>query len=265
MKGAPKAPAPIDPTKVIGAQENANFDTAQLQQLMNMMGTSNPFGSTSYNQTGTQMINGHEVPTYSQNMQLSPWAQSLMQPLDFSSNNKNLMQVQDPHLLEQNVSDAIYNQATSRLDPQWAKSNNAFADQLAGQGITVGSDAYDRAMADQSRSQNDAYTSAQNAATQAGEQAANQLFGQQLSGRQEGINEMLTGQNQPISALASMMAAMRGQTTPQTGVSPTNTNDAYSMYENQLQNQYLAQMQQYQSSMSGLGSLLGNAAMFAFI
>lgn len=265
MKSEPQAPTPIDPTKIAGAQEGSNINTALAQQMMNLMGTNNPFGSMSYDQTGSQMVDGHEIPQYTQSFQLSPWAESLTQPLDFSSSNPNLMKLQDPQLLEQNVSDSIYNQATSRLDPQWAKSNNELADQLAGQGITLGSDAYDRAMADQSRSQNDAYTSAQNAATAGGEQAANQMFGEQLSGRQQGVNEMLTGQNQPISSLANIMAAIRGQGTPQTGISPTDTNSAYSMYEQQLQNQYAAQMQQYQSSMSGLGSLLGNAAMFAFI
>lgn len=227
MKGAPTPPTPIDPTKVAGAQENANFNTAQMQQLMNMMGGSNPFGTLSYNQTGSQTVDGHTVPTYSSDFQLSDWGK----------------QFENPQLEQQGVSDAIYNQATSRLDPQWAQSGNQLADQLKNQGIPLGSAAYNTAMDNESRAKNDAYTSAQNAATTGGVQAAQGQYNEQLG------------------AVGQMLAAMRGAG-PQTGVSPTDVTGAYNSYANQLQSQYQNEMQQYQSQMSGLSNLFDAGMMF---
>lgn len=255
-KGAPSPPSPMNPTQVIGAQENSNIDTAMIQQLMNMMGTSNPFGSTSYKQTGSTSIDGHDVPQYSQTQSLSPEFQSLMGQFQNLAGNSSPMSLSDPKLLQGKVSNAIYNQATSRLDPQWQATNAKLADTLANQGIMPGTSAYDHAMQDNSMAQNDAYTSANNAATAGGEQAASQLFGEQLAGHQQGVSDM----NAPISALSQIMAAMRGQTTPQTGVSGTDVSGIYSNYQNQLNQQYQAQMQQYGAQMGGIGSLLGSAA-----
>lgn len=229
MKGAPTPPTPIDPTKITGAQETSNFNTAQMQQLMNMMGQSNPFGSLSYKQTGMQTIDGHQVPTYSSDFQLSDWGK----------------QFQNPQLMQQGVSDAIYNQATSRLDPQWQSQDRQLADQLKNQGIPLGSAAYDTAMGNESRAKNDAYTSAQNAATTGGVQAAQGQYNEQLG------------------AVGQMLAAMRGAG-PQTGVSPTDVTGVYNSYANQLQDQYKNQLAQYSNQMSGIGDIFGDAAKAAF-
>lgn len=254
-KGAPKPPAPMDPTKVIGAQENANINTAMIQQLMNMMGTNNPFGSTSYHQTGSTMIDGHEVPQYSQSQSLSPEWQHLMSQFQGVAGNSSPTQLGDPKLLQRKVSNAIYDQAASRLDPQWDSRNSHLADTLANQGIMPGTAAYDHAMQDNNLAQNDAYTSAQNAATAGGEQAASQLYGEQLAGHQQGMADM----NAPISAMAQIMAAMRGQTTPQTGLAGTDVSGIYNNYQNQQNQNYQNQMQQYGSMMGGLSGLFGNA------
>jgi hypothetical protein len=276
-KGAPSYPQPIDPTKIINAQEGANVQTAMIQQLMNMMGTNSPFGSTSYKQTGGQTVNGQYIPTYSKNQQISPWAQGIIDQLGningggggsgpgFASpgasaggggpgGGSSVMQLSDPKLLEQNVSNALYNQATSRLDPQWQKTDTQTADMLANQGIVPGTAAYDHAMQDSSMAKNDAYTSAQNSATAAAEQAASQLFGEQLAGHQQGISDIQA----PLGAMAQLMAGMSGQTTPQTGLSGTDVSGIYGNYQNQLNNQYQAQMQQYNGMLGGLGSLFGD-------
>lgn len=227
MKGAPSSPTAINPEKIIGEQQGSNFDTAQMQQLMNMMGSSNPFGTLSYNQTGSQTVNGQSVPTYSSNFQLSDWAKQLENP-----------QVQD-----QSASNAIYNQDASRLNPQWAQNDRSLADNLKNQGIPLGSDAYDRAMQDESQAKNDAYSTAQNSATTGGIQAAQGQYQDQLG------------------LISQMMSAMK-PSGPQTGISPTDVSGIYNSYANQMQNQYQDQMQQYQSQMSGLGGLIGAGMMF---
>jgi len=87
------------------------------------------------------------------------------------------------------VADALYNQAKSRLDPTYDQAASNLESKLAAQGITLGSDAYDRATGNLMRDKNDAYTSASNAANMSGIDAMNQLFGMGMSARQQGVNE----------------------------------------------------------------------------
>ena len=95
--------------------------------------------------------------------------------------------------------DAIYNQATSRLDPRFTQMQSDLDARLANQGITAGSEAYNRAQNNLSLQRNDAYqTAMNNATTQAGADAVrtqgmdlnqanfgntaqNQIFGQNLN------------------------------------------------------------------------------------
>lgn len=58
--------------------------------------------------------------------------------------------------------DAYYRQATSRLDPRFAQAGAALDTQLANQGITPGSEAWNNAKREQAFAQNDAYGSAMN-------------------------------------------------------------------------------------------------------
>src|SRR6478736_1869336 len=78
-KKQPKAP---DPAQTAAAQGAWNSFTAQQQQAMNMTGQNSPWGSLSYQQTGTQTIidpNGKpvEVPMYTANTTLSPQQQAI--------------------------------------------------------------------------------------------------------------------------------------------------------------------------------------------
>lgn len=90
------------------------------------------------------------------------------------------------------VSDSVYQQAASRLDPQWQQNDNDVKAQLAAQGISENSDAYRRAYDNLSRAKNDAYTSAQNDAQQAGSAEQSRIFGLALQARQQGQNEVDT-------------------------------------------------------------------------
>jgi hypothetical protein len=87
------------------------------------------------------------------------------------------------------VADALYNQARSRLDPTYEQGASNLESKLAAQGITLGSEAYDRAMGNFMRDKNDAYTSASNAANMSGIDAMDRLFGMGMSARQQGVNE----------------------------------------------------------------------------
>lgn len=88
-KKAPKAP---DPAQTAAAQGAWNSFTAQQQQQMNMVGQNSPWGSLSYDQTGSSWItdpNGKrvEVPTYTANTTLSPEQQAIFDSTQSAEGN----------------------------------------------------------------------------------------------------------------------------------------------------------------------------------
>jgi len=93
---------------------------------------------------------------------------ALQNRLDYSG----LQDVQGSNQSRQQAADAIYQQATSRLDPQWAGQEQQLQTQLANQGITENSAAYQNAMAGLQRQKTDAYQQAMmGAVTGAGAEA----------------------------------------------------------------------------------------------
>jgi hypothetical protein len=86
------------------------------------------------------------------------------------------------------VSNSLYSQAASRLDPQWQQADSNVNSKLAAQGISQGSDAYNRAQQNEYLAKNDAYTSAQNAAIQAGGAEQSRIFGLGLQNQQQQQN-----------------------------------------------------------------------------
>lgn len=92
----------------------------------------------------------------------------------------------------QRVSGAVYNQAKSRLDPQWQQQEGDMRARLAAQGISENSDAYRRELDNMSRSRTDAYNQANFSATQAGGAEQSRLFGLAMGARQQGQNEANT-------------------------------------------------------------------------
>jgi hypothetical protein len=60
----------------------------------------------------------------------------------------------------QRAEDAIYGRAASRLDPQYAAEEKAYATSLANKGLASGSEAFEKAMGNFRRGKNDAYSTA---------------------------------------------------------------------------------------------------------
>ena len=140
-----------------------------------------------------------------------------------------------------------YNQATSRLDPQWQQQEEQQRSQLAAQGLDPGSEAWNAEMGNMSRSKNDAYTSAMNSA-----------IGQGTSAQQATFNENLQAQNNPYQQLSSLNSLTGQSSVPQAGKADTTqylsaTNDAYQA----ALNSFGIQQQGKNSTMGGLGSLAG--------
>lgn len=89
----------------------------------------------------------------------------------------------------QSVADSLYNQSTSRLDPMYNQASSNLDSKLAAQGITQGTDAYNREIDNLMRDKNDAYSTASNTANMSGIDAMNSLFGMEMDARQQGVGE----------------------------------------------------------------------------
>jgi hypothetical protein len=149
---------------------------------------------------------------------------------------------------------AAYGQATSRLDPQWDKRQEAQRTQLLNQGLDPSSEAYKSQMQDFGLQRNDAYSSAMNAAIGQGTQAGNQIFQNALAGRNNQLDQ--------IQALQAM--ALKG---PQ--VAPLNMAPSQQWMNAQIADNNMAvgqatnQQQQNADTAAGIGQIASLAAVAA--
>ena len=90
------------------------------------------------------------------------------------------------------VEDALYSRATARLDPRFSQAQDQLNSSLAAQGITQGSEAYNRELQNFNNAKNDAYSSAMNDAIAGSDVAMQRLFNMGLQARQQGVNEANT-------------------------------------------------------------------------
>lgn len=101
--------------------------------------------------------------------------QALDKPFSFSNTQAAL----NPGQLQQQAADTAYQSATRYLDPQFQRQQSGLENQLANQGITRGSEAWNNAM--------DAFNANKNTAY---DQARSQAYTQGLSGANQALNTM---------------------------------------------------------------------------
>jgi hypothetical protein len=109
--------------------------------------------------------------------------------------------VQDGEGARNQAINAAYGQATSRLDPQWARREEAERTQLLNSGLDPSSEAYRGAMSEMGNQRNDAYSSAMNSAIGQGQAAGDSVFKNSMMGRQQSIAEALRKRSQPLDEL----------------------------------------------------------------
>ena len=267
-------------------QAAANKDTAQYQQQLNMVGASGPGGSVKYvrdpsqpggytqvteldagqqglydlglkAQTGAVGIANDQLGRISSAMAQglnAPQLQTSVGPTDFTADREA-------------VTNAMWNRARSRLDPNWQTAEDRNRTRLSNQGLSQNSTAYRGAMDDFGRSRNDAYDQALNSAILAGSDQQKTLFNQAMSqgnfansAKQQGFQNDAYARSQPIndfSALLGMgnVAMPTGYTGPQTSVAPTDTLGAYGLSAQQAMNAYNAQTSNVNSKNAGLATL----------
>lgn len=140
------------------------------------------------------------------------------------------------------VADAIYGKQTQYLDQNFGDQTRALETQLQNQGLTQGSEAYDRELRNLRQTQQGAYTTAANNAT-IGSDAA---------------------QSNMVSRIASLLAASKGSvpTSSNVGTTPDLAGALMQKYQADLGN-INAQNAQSSNTLGTLGQL-GTAALFAF-
>lgn len=278
----PSPPAPPDPNVVAQAQTQSNKETAITNADLNRIGQNTPYGSLSYEVTGTSPSGN---PQYTQNVTLSPEQQQLYNKYTQGQNTLadtalfGLGNVQQNFQTPLNIRndptktdygtqvnqarDAAYGAATHYLDPQFADQKSELDAQLANQGLSVGGEAYDKAQAAFGRQKEGAYDQARNLAFNQGLQAQNQGFNQGL----QGAGLQFAEYNQPLGTYNALMTGSQ-PTNPTFGnvpqVNQANTDVAgiqNSGYQNQM-SRFNAQ-QQGINNLFSLGGSLGGAAILA--
>lgn len=206
-KKQPEAP---DPKETASAQAAANRSTAITQQELNMVNQNNPWGSISYDQTGTRKhfdeMSGKwvETPTFTQTTTLSPEQQSIFNQTQAAQGNLAGIAVDQSSKIRdllnkpfefnnQDAANWAYDLGAQRLDPRFAQDEEKLRTTLKNKGIQEGSDAWNSEMSRMTQSKNDAY---------------NQLM---LNGRQSAFSEALAQRNQPLNEIIGLMSGSQIQ------------------------------------------------------
>lgn len=238
--GKSSAPPPA-PDYVGAAQATAagNKEAAIASQIGNMVNRVGPQGTITYKQTGTT----EGVPTWTQTVSLSPEQQAaynkdvainaslqdigtqglgyvqnaLNKPLSF----EDMQQLQAPGQIQEAASNAAYENAMRYVEPRLQRQQAALETQLANQGITRGSEAWNSAMQDAQANRENVYNQAQNQAYLQGLQGAGQMYQQGLGTRQQQIAEAQTLQQNPLNMLNAVRTGAQLQTSQQPQVSPS--------------------------------------------
>lgn len=226
-KGAPSAPSATD--------------TASAQQSANLINQYSPFGSSVYTQTGTGPTG---VPTYRQDVSLSPQAQSALDAsLGAQTNISNTARNLSGNLasklgqpLDWSAQQSYLNNVTSQnLNPQWDRLDQQNQTDLVNRGIRPGTTAYDQQRNEFLQNRSQAYNSAN------------------LNNYNTALQSQLALRAQPINELTGLLSAGQVQT-PQFGGTPATdvigaTNAAYNQ-----------QLQSYNANQSQLGGLFSAGA-----
>ncbi len=292
---APKAPAPPDYVGAAQAQGAANKDAAIATASLSNPNITSPYGSQSVTYTPTGP-NGEQQSNISQT--LTPEAQATLEAQQrvqhgladlgqqglgqagkilgtpFNYNGPGIQTSLDTSgVAKMPVNAGQTGQAAilARLQPQIQQNRAATAQQLANQGIPVGSEAWNNQMRQQGQNENDLYSQAAlqgiGLDTQANQQGYNQAlqsgqFGNQAIG--QSLAQQLGLYNQPLNQITALMSGSQIQT-PQfqnyqgSNIQAAPIANATAQLGNYQQGLYGQQMAGYNSTLGGLASLGGAA------
>lgn len=238
-------PKPPDPYATSQAQLGFNTQAAQAQQKANMIGQQTPYGSLSYtadpNAPGGYTAQTTLTPAQQQLLNLQQAGQTGLgvAGVGLGQDIAGMFGGGPPDLSPEAMTKQLMGWQTEYMQPWWNQQQSNMDTQLANQGITPGSAAFNNAQNLLSRNISD---------------QRNQFFAQ---------SEPLafSQKQQQYSFPLQLMQALLSGGKP-TGPSFVNTPQAQvgaPNYQQAAQNQYQAQQQQYNNMMQGMGQLGGMA------
>jgi hypothetical protein len=203
---APKAPAAPDYSSAARETAAGNLAAAQQATAANRVNQYTPYGSLEYTMSGEDSYGN---PMWSATQKFSPDQQRLLDIQNELSygvgqlGTKGLdyvrQQLESPFDVSQlpsigiNPSETYSDAMMRRLAPQMEQGRGKLEQQLANQGIQIGSEAYDRAIRNFDQKQNDLMLGAQTQGLQAGLQA-----------RQQQLGELAYRRNEPLNVLSAL-------------------------------------------------------------
>jgi len=269
-KSAPPPPPVPDYAGLANQQATQQNQLTQQQTWANRPDVNTPWGSQSWGASSTtDPSTGQPVTRWQQNVSLNPQQQSALDSqmkvqtglsdqassflgrvqgsMNEPANWDNLpaqattpqggplnTQVGGSGAYASKAGDAVYNRATSRLDPQFAHKQESTDAALLGRGLTRGSEAWNRAQTELGNERTDAYAGARATADstaaaegqrmqqmdlasgQFGNAAQSQAWNQALQGsnfqnqnRQQSIAEQQTRRSQPLNELNALLSGQQ--------------------------------------------------------
>lgn len=250
MSSTPNVPTVPAATDVAAGQQTYNTNAAEASQQGSMVNQTNPFGSLTYNQTGTS-ANG--TPLYTANTQLDPTQQNLLNILNQTkttagTQGSNLLSganygAIDPSTAIGNATSGLVGGAMNKeiqyLNPYFQQQTDQLDTKLRNQGFAPGDPGYDNAMRAVQNNQGNTVTGFE---AQIEPQMYNQAYQTYMT----------------PATLATSLSNFGSPTmpswvqTPQLSVQPADLTGATSSANQANMAAYQAQLGQNQSMMSGL-------------
>jgi hypothetical protein len=240
------APTAPDPTTTSNTQQQYNIGAGTAQQNLNMVNQTNPLGSLNYAQSGT---NADGTPKYTATTTYSQPVQSILdnylktqgttgQTASNLASNVAGMYSQPANITGDATMKQLQGWQQNYVNPIFRQQEANLDSKLQAQGILPGSPAYNNAQNLQARNEGD---------------VNNQFFS---TAQPLAYNQELQNYNLPLQTLQTLQGVSQPTSpnfaaTPTVQVQPAN-------YAGAVQNNYNAQMQQYQNQQAGMWGLAGN-------
>ncbi len=246
------APAAPDPYATAQAQSQANQETALWNMYLNQINQYTPYGSIEYSQIPGSGGNGLP-PQFQSKINFTPEGQALFNQKmqqDLALGNLAggyLGQIEgvmksDPLQADDAARQRIEQALMDRLAPYQEKDRERMRTQLANQGITMGSEAYNNEQDTFNRSVNDARLAT---ISQAGDEMA-RMFSLQQAARQQPLNE--------FNALRSA-SQLQSPTTGLTGMASGGAQPGD--IQGAVYNSYQAQLDAWKQKQAGNNAFMG--------
>jgi hypothetical protein len=237
----PKAPKPLDPTKVANQQLATNVQAGQQQAAFNRVNQNDAFGNQlNYMQTGKD-ANGN--PIYSANQSLGGMGQQYAGGLS-NLGNQYFNQAGNVSGLGSNEAfNKAYGYATANMTPRFERNTAALENKLRNQGLDPTSEAYRTSMNDNALQQNESLNNIMTG-------LQGNMFNQGLEQRRQGMNELTPGIGLGQQFMNPSYANVPGVNI----INPDMAGLAQSQYQGQMNN-YNQQMANRSGMLGGLASI----------